>query len=222
LNVERGGLGSLTKTEAAYAALRLAIEEGRLLPGDRLRIGVLERELSVSPTPIREALRLLQADGLVDHRPHRGMVVAEFPLDRVDEVYRLREVLEPMATARAVEHASDEAIAAMREINTRLLESVKSGVRADAARLNAAWHRRIYAEADSFYLQEFISRLWNALPVEAVWVSTHAPDSADEHHAIMDAIERRDATGAAELMRRHIHSGAEMNSDRLRRNAGAD
>jgi len=206
-----------TKTEAAYEALRLAIEEGRIRPGQRLRIGELQQELGVSPTPIREALRLLQADGLVDHQPHRGMVVAEYDVERVEEVYRLRAVLEPMATELAVRLASDEAVAEMRLLHDRLMDAIGAGVRTDGAGLNVAWHRSIYAASDARYLQDFITRLWNALPVQAVWTSANADASATEHRAIMDAIEQRNPKRAARLMRRHISDGERRTKERLRR-----
>ncbi len=71
-----------TKTELALQVLRDRIRTGELEPGQRLRLNDLTAELGMSPTPIREALRLLQADGLVDYRPHQGIVVAELSLER--------------------------------------------------------------------------------------------------------------------------------------------
>src|SRR5215210_986368 len=167
---------SMTKTQAAFHRIRAAIEDGRLKPGDRLRATALQEELDMSPTPIREALRLLQAQGLVEHRPHHGMVVAEYPVEETEEVYRLREVLEPMAAGL------------------------------DAAELNAAWHRAVYEAAGSRYLEEFITRLWGVLPLEAIWLEIRSEVSVEEHARITAAIERRDATEAAALVNRHIEA----------------
>src|SRR5438876_12426443 len=117
---------SLTKTEAAYLALREGIEGGSLQPGARLRIDALKEELGMSATPVREALRMLQADGLVTHEPHRGMGVAQFSIEDTREVYRLRALLEPLATELAVGRADERARAEIRAVHARLVESVGS------------------------------------------------------------------------------------------------
>ena len=83
-----------TKTELALQILRDRIRTGALEPGRRLRLNLLTAELGMSPTPIREALRLLQADGLVTYRPHQGIVVAELSEPQTAEVIRLRCLLE--------------------------------------------------------------------------------------------------------------------------------
>ena len=97
---------SLTKTDAACAALREAIEADRLAPGERLAVKRLVEDLQMSPTPIREALRLLQAEGLAVYKPHHGMVVADYPAESVAEVSRMRALLEPLAVELAVRHAT--------------------------------------------------------------------------------------------------------------------
>lgn len=202
---------SMTKTQAAFHRIRGAIEEGRLKPGERLRTTALQKELDMSPTPIREALRLLQAQGLVEHRPHRGMVVAEYPVEETEEVYRLRVVLEPMAAGLAAERASAEQLERIRRRLSALKETVKArAARVDAAELNAAWHRAVYEAAGSHYLEEFITRLWDVLPLEAIWLEIRAQASLEEHERITAALERRDAAEAAALVKRHIEATAEM------------
>jgi DNA-binding GntR family transcriptional regulator len=210
------GSRSLTKTAAAFQALRSAIETGRLRPGERLRISSLIELLGMSPTPIREALRLLQAEGLVAHEPHRGMVVRLYVLEEVDELYRLRLLLEPAATERAAEHAAPAEMKQIQALHRKLKSAVSSPSATDSAQLNAAWHRAIYSACGSPYLIQFIMRLWSAMPVEAVWLSSHALDSIDEHQAVMDAIGNRDAKAAAEAMKRHIEQGQQMHAKRLR------
>jgi DNA-binding GntR family transcriptional regulator len=201
----------MTKTQAAFHRIRGAIEEGRLKPGERLRTTALQKELDMSPTPIREALRLLQAQGLVEHRPHRGMVVAEYPVEETEEVYRLRVVLEPMAAGLAAERASAEQLERIRRRLSALKETVKArAARVDAAELNAAWHRAVYEAAGSHYLEEFITRLWDVLPLEAIWLEIRAQASLEEHERITAALERRDAAEAAALVKRHIEATAEM------------
>ena len=208
---------SMTKTQAAFRQLRVAIEEGRLKPGDRLKATALQDELGMSPTPIREALRLLQAQGLVEHRPHHGMVVAEYPVEQIEEVYRLRLVLEPMATGLAAERATAEQLEEIRRRHDALREAVRAGdARVDAAELNAAWHRAVYEAASSRHLEEFIARLWGVLPLEAIWLDNRSDASIEEHERITAAVEGRDASKAAALVREHIKATA-RSRERLRR-----
>jgi DNA-binding GntR family transcriptional regulator len=212
------GTRSITKTDAAFHALRTAIEEGRLKPGERLRVNHLMDELQMSPTPIREALRLLQAEGLVVHHPHRGMAVAEYTLESAEEVYRLRGVLEPLATELAVERATGEQVAEMRRRHEELREAVRAGdPRTDLAELNAVWHRELYAACGSRHLQEFIARLWTTIPMQALWLTRRGPRSVEQHEQIMEAVERRDAAAARDLMRAHVDFGATSTAEHLRR-----
>lgn len=197
-------LAPLTKTEAAYRTLRSAIESGQLAPRERLRIQALQARFGMSATPIREALRMLQADGLVSHVAHRGMVVTEFTSESVQEIFRLRTVLEPLATELAVTKASDEQLDEIAAIQHQLSTADETRLVVSGPNLNAAWHQAIYRTAGSRYLEEFISRLWTALPVEALWVTRHARESILQHDAIMVAIRARNGVLASELMRQHI------------------
>lgn len=199
---------STTKTEAAFATLREAIEEGRLAPGERLAIRPLVEDLQMSPTPIREALRLLQAEGLAEYRPHHGMVVAEYSPESVAEVSRMRALLEPLAVELAVARANGDQIAEMRAAHRAHRDAVHGDAGGGhAASLNAAWHQAVYRPCDSRMLTDFIARVWSAVPVEAIWRSARAEESFAQHELIMDAIERGDAAEAGELMREHIEYG---------------
>jgi DNA-binding GntR family transcriptional regulator len=198
-----------TKTEAAFVALRDAIEDGRLRPGERLVLSRLIAELGMSPTPIREALRLLQAQGLAAYSAHHGMVVAEYAPDDVAEVSRIRVELEPLAVALAVERASADDLAEMRAAHDALKAAHEGRTPgSEAASLNAAWHAAVYRPAASPLLTDFIARLWAGVPVEAVWRRSRAERSLREHDRIMQAIERRDAETARRLMREHIERGS--------------
>lgn len=207
----------MTKTEAAFHTLRSGIEEGRFRPGERLTLARLLKELDMSPTPIREAIRLLQAEGLLEHEPHHGVIVAEYSPEKAEEVYRLRAVLEPLATELAVERATPEQVAAIRRLHDALAGAVREGTgRTDVAALNAEWHRQLYAASGSRYLQEFIARLWTAVPVRAIWLTRRAASSVAQHETIMEAIEQGDARAAAECMREHIRFGADSTTEHLR------
>lgn len=197
----------MTKTEAAFHWLRAAIEEGRLKPGDSLAVGELTKDLGMSPTPVREALRLIQAQGLAEHQPHRGMIVARHSPAEAEELYTIRVLLEPLAAELAAEKIDDKALQHVQELHEQLSTAVASdALRSDTAELNAAWHRAVYRACGSRYLVEFMDRLWAAREVQALWHSRRAPTSVAEHAQITEALVRRDARAAGKLMRHHIES----------------
>ena len=199
------GLSQTTKTQAAFERLRLDIEEGVYEPGEWLRVNTLAEEYDVSATPIREALRLLQSDGLIEHVPHRGVRVAEFPAETVEEVYRLRAVLEPLATELATERATREQLGEIRRRHERLVEEVaQQGISPDLVELNEDFHWAIYSACGSHFLLEFLRRLWSTVPIRAGWLNRTAPLSVEQHEEIVQMMERGDGRGAAAAMRSHI------------------
>jgi DNA-binding GntR family transcriptional regulator len=201
----------LTKTELALHALRDGIRAGDLRPGQRLRVDDLTHELGMSPTPIREALRLLQADGLVDYRPHHGIVVAELSAEATAEVYRLRALLEPLAVELAVPRLSHDDVDELERLHER-------HARSPSSEDNRAWHWTVYEASGSALLNDFVRRLWEAFPWRMIWaLPGRARRSHDEHEAVMEAIRRRDTVAAAELMKAHVSSSRETLLAHLRR-----
>jgi DNA-binding GntR family transcriptional regulator len=196
----------MTKAEAAFRMLRGSIESGRRKPGEALRIADLVEEFGMSPTPIREALRMLQVEGVVEHEPHRGMTVAAYPIERVEEVYALRLAIEPLATRLAAERLTPDGLEEIKRCHSDLAASVAAGD-AHTAALNANWHQAIYRAADSSLISDFVARLWASVPVQAVWMSARAPEALAEHSEITAALESHKGARAAMLMKRHIAIG---------------
>lgn len=193
-----------TKSDAAYTSLREAILAGQLAPGSRVTLQALADDLGMSLTPVREALRLLDAQGLVTHDAHRGTRVASLTRRGIEDVYQLRRVLEPLACELAAVHATEEDL---NEIDATLVEfdrAAADGRSEDLPRLNAALHRRIYQAADSKYLLEFTDRLWGRIPHQAMSVVHHHARSSREHQAIVAAVRAHKAKTAGRLMREHI------------------
>ena len=187
----------LTKTELALELLRERIRSGELAPGQRLAIDELTRLLGMSATPIREALRLLQADRLVDYRPHHGVVVTEMP-SRGDG-----RDLPPPGRARAARRRaggpelSPDQLAELERLHAVLRAAVASGRGkriADAQRRLALGAVR--ARRTRIYLNDFIRRLWDGFPWRTMWaLPGRAERSVREHEAMMETI--RTATIAA-------------------------
>lgn len=193
-----------TKGEAAYTALREAILDGRLAPGSRLTLQQLADDLGMSLTPVREALRLLETQGLVTHDPHRGSRVASMTREGVAEVFELRQVLEPLACEMAARRADDAQLASIADAMRAFDEAVAQDRRDELPALNATLHRRIYEAAGSPYLLEFIDRLWDRIPYQAMSLVREHERSTAEHRAIVAALGRRRAKEAGRLMKAHI------------------
>jgi DNA-binding GntR family transcriptional regulator len=197
-----------TKTEIALHNLRERIRTGELKPGQRLRVPALRDELAMSPTPIREALRLLQADGLVTYQPHRGITVAGLSPETTSELSLLRCTLELLATELGVAKLGERGLKELTRTHEKLLRAVESGHGTEINELNSAWHWQIYDAAESPQLGEFIRRLWDRYPWRTMWVLPgRAQKSIEEHAAVMDAVVAGDAREAALRMRAHIVSG---------------
>jgi DNA-binding GntR family transcriptional regulator len=200
----------VTKTELALQTLRERIRDGRLQPGERLRVDELTRELGMSPTPIREALRLLQADRLVDYRPHHGIVVAELSLETTQEVYHLRAMLEPLAVELAVARLTDQEIENIERLHERHSSARSERQGAVVADANSAWHWAIYDASGWPILNDVVRQLWEAFPWRTMWaLPGRVALSRAEHEAVMTRIRKRDAAGAAATMRDHVTSGRE-------------
>jgi DNA-binding GntR family transcriptional regulator len=190
--------------------LRDRIRAGELAPGERLRVEELARELDMSPTPIREGLRVLQADGLVNYRAHYGIVVAEITSEQIKEIYRLRTLLEPAAVELAVPQLDR-----LHDLHAAALSSNRPGA---IAQLNSEWHWALYDASGSPLLNDFIHRLWETFPWRTMWALPGRIELSHRQHArVMKAIRARDAARAAEQMRLHVASGEETLLERLER-----
>lgn len=206
----------LTKSELAVQVLRERIRSGELAPGARLRVEQLARELEMSPTPIREALRILQADRLVNYRPHYGIVVAEFSDAQIHEIYRVRALLEPFAVELAVPLLDDQQLSELERLHEQHATAVQSDQASVIGHLNSAWHWMIYEASGSPLLNSLIHGLWEASPWRTMWALPGLRElSHREHASVMEAIGLRDAARAAEAMRVHVDSGEAMLLARL-------
>lgn len=215
--------GHRTKTELAVHVLRERIRTGELPPGHRLRLESLRDELGMSPTPIREALRLLQADGLVDYRPHHGIVVAELAPQQVLDLVRIRVALESLATELALPRLGEEGLARLERLHERYLAATASGRGTAITAANQEWHWAIYEASGNELLGEFVRRSWEPYPWRTIWaVPGRIEAAAEEHEQVMDAVRRDDVAGAAALMRAHLESSADALLDRLGLPAPAD
>lgn len=198
--------GVTSRVDVALAELRRAIEQRQLVPGEPLRLEALSQRLNMSVQPIREAIRLLEAEGLVERSNNRGSIVAKVPLADIIDLCAIRTIIEPLMVSMATQRASDEELAAIRRAHEELKDLVLRGDRTqDLIQMSIDWHLMIYAAARSRHLSDFVDQVWMAIRINSAWGSSLAADLIEEHEAIIQAMEDRDHVRSAEAMRRHVH-----------------
>src|SRR5258708_3745411 len=150
-----------SKAGFAYETLRRQILDGGYRPGDRLRLTRIARELALSEMPVREALRLLQKDGLVVMELHRGAHVAALSLERAHEIVAVRTALECIAGESALPHCDPVSVARLERLLTRL-EAAQRDAQVFARR-NRELLTALYARAPNEFLREHIQALWDQI-----------------------------------------------------------
>ena len=198
--------------DKAYETVRSGIIAGRYLAGARLTEQEIATTVGVSRTPVREALRRLDAEGLVEFTPNLGAVVTTWSDADSDEVFDLRAMLESYGARRATLRASDEQVAELRRLaETQYRESVdrKPGHLERIADLNSQFHRRLQEAAASVRLGRALAALIEA-PLMMRTFQKYTPEdlqrSAQHHLEVVRALEARDPEWAAAVMLSHIHA----------------
>jgi DNA-binding GntR family transcriptional regulator len=203
--------------QSVYARLLEAIRSCELKPGDRLTEMELAKRLDVSRTPIREAMRKLEADGLVVHEPRVGTVIRRLDYSEVVELYEVRTVLECTAASMAAKAASDVEISELAELNTEMAEAVDDARR--VYELNKQFHRGLLDAAKNRYLVKTVNSLQKTLLILGASTLTEndrARETINEHAAIISALCAGDAGGAHMAMQKHIQSALRIRLRQLR------
>lgn len=197
----------MSQGEAAYMKLHQAISEGIFVPGDRLRETDVAQRLSLSRTPVREALRKLEADGIVEHRPRIGAVIRTLTHTEVVELYEMRIVLERTASEMAAKHCSEAELHELEELNAAIEQAIDAP--ATAAAINQKFHRCIYLATRNRFLLESARALNNALMLLG---PTTLADAArikvvcKQHQDIIDAIRSSDPEAAGASAEAHLQT----------------
>jgi DNA-binding GntR family transcriptional regulator len=204
-------LANLTKAEAVYREARWRILTGALPPGRPVNQADLAAEFGVSPTPIREALRRLESEGLVIFTAHTMVAVAPLDLKELDDLYAIRAVLDPLAGQLAAAHRTPEDVARV----TELLDRRATTEPRDRFERNRAFHRAVFSASGNQQLTHHLDQLWDrteryrivlvAHEVEAGGSARHERQrSDDDHRAIAAAVRSGDGEHASTLLRAHI------------------
>jgi DNA-binding GntR family transcriptional regulator len=205
--------------EEVVGILREMILEGRLPPGSRIAEADLCRRLGVSRTPLREALKVLASDQLVELLPNRGAVVAQVTVAETAELFEVLEGLEAIVGELAASRMSDSAIAELKALHGRLIEHHRDGRRAEYFAANQQIHRRLVEAAGNATLAALhtgYSRKIARARYAANFSQLRWDESVQEHAEIIAALERRDGAALSLLLREHLRRTAQSVLDALR------
>lgn len=193
--------------------LRSEILEGRRRPGDWLRQESVAREEGVSQTPVREALKQLVADGLLEHVPYRGIRVVTLSIEDAEDLYASRAVLEPMAARHAAREITPEELKELASLNERMLACEIPARLKEYRDLNRRFHEAIVAASRRPFLTRTLGNFWSAFPT-MLWsnvpgiATTSLPEREDpdaaEHAEIIASLAAHDPERAATAVRKHV------------------
>lgn len=204
------------------AELKRTIQTGDLPPGTRLLQTEIGRRFGVSNTPVREALALLQAEGIIKMHPHRGAIVHGASLEEMRENYRILETLETMAVAEAIPLLSKPDLEKLQSL-INVMRITRSDLR--WVELNDAFHLTLDRASGMNQLCDIIEKIRVSCKVYfRMYVASRPPESRsdDEHQAILDACKAKDIRNAKKLTKRHVRDAMRELEQLLRKGSQTD
>jgi DNA-binding GntR family transcriptional regulator len=200
-----------------YHQLLEEVLQGRLLPGEVLVETQLGKRFGVSRTPIREALRMLEQDGVLE-RVNRGMRVRPTSPEEVLEIYGVRTILEAAAARDAASRRSDYDLATLDRLFGTMAEA-KGATPMELAGINRSFHRAIWEAAGNRTLLDLLERL--AVHLRRYPATTYQrpgrwEEALDEHRQLLEAIREKDPDRAARLAERHMQASRDVRIDMIR------
>jgi len=194
-----------SRSDYVYQMLRKRIEAGALKPGDRVMEVEIAEQLEVSRTPVRDALRRLESDGMVVIEPRVGLQIASLSRSSILELYLMRELLEGTAAALCATHATELELMELEDLVRK--EQALQGDHDALARHNRRFHEAIYHGAHNRYLEKSLSAV-----NDSMWLLgrslMYKPERAEaallQHRELLEAILARDSVTAERLAKEHI------------------
>jgi DNA-binding GntR family transcriptional regulator len=199
VTAERSGL---SKHEAVYRTLRQRILDGSYGPGFRLVLSSIARDLEVSPVPVREAIRRLEAEGLVTFERNIGARVTTLDDDAWEELVEMLAILDGYAVRQAKPHLTPDIIAEAAAINDALRRQITGPIDNETVMaLHRRFHRTVYALADNSYLIEALDQVWDRIDASralvALYPAKRLVSAVDEHDEFLRRLQRPDITADA-------------------------
>ena len=213
----------ISQGQDAYQHLIAQIRAGSLRPGDRLTETDLAMRLGISRTPVREAIRALEADGLVVHIPRVGASIRRLGYSEVTELYEMRMVLEGTAARLSARTASEVELAELDAISHDMAEAQSDDLR--LYELNRQFHRTLLNAARNRFLIDAVAGLEKTMLIlgpSTMEDSARAAEAQTEHEALLAALHDRDAEAAEALMRHHIRAAHRIRLRQFRSDDSAE
>lgn len=195
------------KADLVYERLRKGIIDGVLRPGDKLITDEIAAALRVSRMPVREAIKRLQAEGLVDVIPHKEVTVASVTKDQIRDVFAVRAVLEGLAAREAALKARPDQVRKLRALLAEMERLVLEGDTAGQLVKNREFHEAIYEISGNRLLQSTAANLFDSIERyrhRFLSIPRGPQDVLDQHCQLIDSIASHDLERAEMLAREHI------------------
>lgn len=205
--------------DVVFHTLREAILKGELKPGERLMELQLAAKLGVSRTPIREAIRMLEQEGLAVTVPRKGAEVARMTEKDMEDVLVVRAALDGLAVELACDNITAEQLGQLQNAERRFGSCIKNGDLKKIAEADVEFHEVIYRATGNTRLVTMLSNLREQMyryRVEYLKDSDNYPELLREHQAIVEGISKRDKKHVAEVMRSHVYNQAEAIKNMIR------
>ena len=199
--------------DVVFNTLREAILRGDLVPGERLMELQLAAKLGVSRTPIREAIRMLEQEGLAITIPRKGAIVAGMTEKDMQDVLEIREALEELSVQVACDKITEEEVARLRENMENFEDSLKSGDLKRMAEADVEFHDVIYQATDNLKLINMLNNLREQMyryRVEYLKNPSNHEQLLREHEAIYRGIMEKDKDAVTEMIRKHIRNQVDV------------
>jgi DNA-binding GntR family transcriptional regulator len=206
--------------EIVFEHLREAIIKGKLRPGERLMEMQLADEMGVSRTPVREAIRKLELEGLVIMIPRRGAYVADLSIKDVAETFEIRSALEALAASLAAERITPEEAEEMERILVRIGAAIEEDDMQQLVALDEEYHNLLYKASRNDRLMQILNNLREQIQrfrVTTLAVPGRVRGALQEHRNIAEAISERNAELAHQLALEHIENAENALMDWMRR-----
>ena len=209
-NVSSAGIPRTSLTSAVAEKLREKILRGEIQEGEQLRQDAIAQEFDVSRIPVREALRQLEAEGLIAIVPHRGAIVPLLSCEEIEEIFEMRAILEPEVLRVSIPNLREEDFARAEEILRTYDAALRSeGDVSEWGRLNWQFHSTLYAGA---HRPQFMAVIRNInysgeryIRLQ-LYLTRALKRAREEHLLLLKLCRRRDVEGACELLARHIRN----------------
>ncbi|WP_420327168.1 GntR family transcriptional regulator [Mameliella sp.] len=205
----------LSQGQEAYRRILDEVRAGHLMPGDRLMEVELAKRLGFSRTPVREAIRQLESDGVVTHVPRVGAAIRSLDHAEISELYDMRTVLEGTAARFAARAASEVELAELADIHATMAAG-----EGDPYVLNRQFHAALLDAARNRFLKKAVASIHTTLLIlgpTTLREEERAEDALREHAAILEGLQARDQDAAEQAMRAHIAAAHRARLRQLRR-----